>query len=259
MMRFQALRAIALGVTFGLAGCSFAPPAKPPHAPDPEQYTVAPTPSASAEAQGVAQRFALGQRAVPEWWKAYGSADLDALVDEGLRNSPSLEAARHTLESVRQQYRAVVGDTLWPSLDAGGQVSFGARHRAVSRHMVGSRVGRELVHRVGEILRVRRCGLAAGERPGCCHQQLRGARRISGGLLDHRGESLHGRQTRSLQTIDGQRQRQWRRRISVGGSGRADRECDGCAKCDEQLPRLHDSPRFRIGYLVTLRITASRR
>ena len=134
MMRFQPVRAIALGMAFGLAGCSFAPPAKPPHIADPEHYTVAPTPDATAEAQGVAQRFALGQRAVPEWWKAYGSADLDALVDEGLRNSPSLEAARHTLESVRQQYRAVVGDTLWPSLDAGGQVT---RQRALGLPNLG--------------------------------------------------------------------------------------------------------------------------
>lgn len=91
----------AMGVVVVLAGCSFAPAAKPPKAPEPEHYVVAPTPSASAEAGGVAQRFSLGQRAVPEWWKAYGSAKLDALVDEGLQRSPSLEAARHTLESVQ--------------------------------------------------------------------------------------------------------------------------------------------------------------
>lgn len=124
----------AMGVVVALAGCSFAPAAKPPKAPEPTHYAVAPTPSASAEAAGVAQRFSLGQRAVPQWWKAYGSARLDALVDEGLQHSPSLEAARHTLESVRQQYRAVVGDALWPSLDAGGQAT---RERALGLPTVG--------------------------------------------------------------------------------------------------------------------------
>lgn len=128
MMRFLAPRMLQLGVAAALAGCSFAPPARPPKAPEPASYTVSPTPAASAEANGVAQTFTLGTRAVPQWWKAYGSNELDALVDEGLRQSPSLEAARHTLESVRQQYRAQVGEALWPSLDAGAQVG---RQRAL--------------------------------------------------------------------------------------------------------------------------------
>ncbi|AIF48498.1 efflux transporter outer membrane subunit [Dyella japonica] len=125
---------LALAVAAALAGCSFAPPAKPPKAPEPASYTVAPAPVASAEAGGVSQRFTAGVPAVPVWWHAYGSAELDAMVDEGLRNSPSLEATRHTLESVRQQYRAEVGNALWPSLDAGGQVS---RQRALGLPNIG--------------------------------------------------------------------------------------------------------------------------
>jgi NodT family efflux transporter outer membrane factor (OMF) lipoprotein len=128
MMRSVPLRMVTLGVAIALAGCSFAPPARPPKAPEPASYTATPTPPISAEAAGVAQKFSLGTRAVPEWWKAYGSSELDALVDEGLQHSPSLDAARHTLESVRQQYRAQVGDALWPSLDAATQVG---RQRAL--------------------------------------------------------------------------------------------------------------------------------
>ena len=134
MMRNPTLRLVALGVTVALCACSFAPTAKPPKAPEPARYTVAPVPDVSADAAGVAQHFTPGARAVPEWWKAYGSAPLDALVDEGLQHSPSLEAARHTLESVRQQYRAEVGNALWPSLDAGGQVS---RQRALGLPNLG--------------------------------------------------------------------------------------------------------------------------
>ncbi|ULU24217.1 efflux transporter outer membrane subunit [Dyella terrae] len=128
MMRSVPLRMVTLGVAIALAGCSFAPPARPSKAPEPASYTATPTPPTSAEAAGVAQKFSLGTRAVPEWWKAYGSSELDALVDEGLQHSPSLDAARHTLESVRQQYRAQVGDALWPSLDAATQVG---RQRAL--------------------------------------------------------------------------------------------------------------------------------
>src|SRR5579859_1423293 len=134
MMRFPHFRLMALSVTIALAGCSFAPPAKPPKAPEPTSYTVTPAPKASAEADGVVQHFTPGAPAVPEWWKAYGSDGLDALVTEGLQRSPSLEAARHTLESVRQQYRAEAGSALWPSLDAGGQAS---RQRALGLPILG--------------------------------------------------------------------------------------------------------------------------
>jgi NodT family efflux transporter outer membrane factor (OMF) lipoprotein len=134
MTRLPPLRLVTLGVTLALAGCSFAPPAKPPASPNPASYTVTPTPDVSAVADGVAQHFHADARAVPAWWKAYGSSALDAWVDEGLQHSPSLEAARHTLESVRQQYRAEVGNALWPALDAGGQVS---RQRALGFPNVG--------------------------------------------------------------------------------------------------------------------------
>ncbi|HEY2623235.1 MAG TPA: efflux transporter outer membrane subunit [Dyella sp.] len=111
-----------------LAGCSFAPPAKPPASPSPQSYTVEPTPAVSAEAGGVVQHFNAGEHAVPDWWRQFGSDTLDAWVDEGLRNNPSLDAARHTLEAVHQQYRAQVGATQLPSLDAQGQTS---RQRAL--------------------------------------------------------------------------------------------------------------------------------
>ena len=48
--------------------------------------------------------------------------------------TPSLEAARHTLDAVHQQYRAQVGDTLLPSMDAQGQAS---RQRALGLPNLG--------------------------------------------------------------------------------------------------------------------------
>lgn len=121
-------RLTSLAAALWLAGCSFAPPAKPPAAPSPESYTVTPETPASAEAGGVAQHFNKGERPVPDWWRQYGSDTLDAWVDEGLRNNPSLEATRHTLEAVHQQFRAQVGATQLPSLDVQGQSS---RQRAL--------------------------------------------------------------------------------------------------------------------------------
>ena len=111
-----------------LSGCAFAPPAKPPAPPSPQHYAVAPTPSQSATAGGVAQRFSLGERAVPDWWRQYQCDTLDRWVDEGLRNNPSLTATRHTLEAAHQLLRAQVGQSMLPSLDGGAQAS---RQRAL--------------------------------------------------------------------------------------------------------------------------------
>lgn len=117
---------VALGVA--LTGCALAPPATPPASPLPAAYASGPAPSSTIGSPETLQRLAPGERPLHGWWRAFGSDALDAWVDEGLKNSPSLDAARHTLEAVRQQYRATVGENLFPSLDAQGQVS---RQRAL--------------------------------------------------------------------------------------------------------------------------------
>jgi outer membrane protein TolC len=86
-------------------------------------------PAATVEANGSAQHFDTGAPSVPQWWQLYGSDTLNSWVDEGLNNNASLDALRHTLEAVHQQFRAQVGETVLPSIDAGGQVSRAARAR----------------------------------------------------------------------------------------------------------------------------------
>ena len=63
----------------------------------------------TAEADGVAQKLAAGARPVPEWWTAYQSDELNELVEEGLKNSPSLAAAQSTLKAAREQLRSQIG------------------------------------------------------------------------------------------------------------------------------------------------------
>ena len=71
-------------------------------------------------AKASSQRFVAGAKPVPEWWKLYRSDALNALVDEGLRNSPNLAAADKSLAAAREQLRAQIGSSLLPSIDAGG-------------------------------------------------------------------------------------------------------------------------------------------
>ncbi|SMG02906.1 RND efflux system, outer membrane lipoprotein, NodT family [Burkholderia singularis] len=122
--------AVAVAAAFALAGCSlFAPSGAPPAMPSPAHYGALPLPEQTAAAQGVAQRFDVGAQPVPDWWKQYRSPALDALVDEGLRNSPTLAAVDKNLNAAREQLRAQVANSMLPSIDAGGQAT---RQRALS-------------------------------------------------------------------------------------------------------------------------------
>ncbi len=80
-------------------------------------------------AQGITQQFVVGAKPVPEWWKLYQSDALNALVDEGLRNSPTLAATDKSLAAAREQLRAQVGSSMLPTIDAGGQAT---RNRALA-------------------------------------------------------------------------------------------------------------------------------
>lgn len=105
-------------VVAGLSACTaFGPDRKPPKMPQPQHYAVDAQPASTAQADGVAQQLAVGARPIPEWWKEFGSNDLNSLVDEGLRNSPSYASARATLRAAREQLRGQIGDNLLPQVD----------------------------------------------------------------------------------------------------------------------------------------------
>jgi len=103
-----------------LAACSTTRPDEALRVLTPEHYGAAPTRSQLPGADGVQQQLDRGARPVPQWWKAYGSGELDALVEEGLARSPSLAAAQSTLKSAHEALRAQLGETLMPSIDLEG-------------------------------------------------------------------------------------------------------------------------------------------
>ncbi|PXW27642.1 efflux transporter outer membrane subunit [Paraburkholderia caballeronis] len=103
-----------------LAACAFGPGGAPPAMPQPAHYGAEPQPERTVAAQGVSQQFVVGAPPVPQWWTLYRSDALNALVDEGLRNSPNLAAAQHSLNAAREQLRAQVGSSILPTVDALG-------------------------------------------------------------------------------------------------------------------------------------------
>ncbi len=112
----------AVTAALALTACSFGPSGEPPVTPSPEHYGAQRQPSGTVAAAGVAQQFDIGAAGVPQWWRLYRSDALDALVEEGLSNSPTLAASRRTLAAAQEQLRAQVGESTLPSVDGVAQV-----------------------------------------------------------------------------------------------------------------------------------------
>lgn len=111
---------MALGAAL-LAGCAtVGPNFKTPAAPDVQHYTrqaLPPQTASAPTALGGAQRFGTVERIAPDWWRSYGSTQLDGLVDTALRSSPTLAAAEATLRQAQQTYAAQAGSTLYPTVE----------------------------------------------------------------------------------------------------------------------------------------------
>ena len=97
------LLAIAF-VGAALSSCAVGPDYTPPPAPDVTRFTREKTAS-----PGNGQSFAQGAEVAPQWWKAYGSKALDALVEEALAQSPTLEAADAAIRAAEASVRAQEG------------------------------------------------------------------------------------------------------------------------------------------------------
>jgi NodT family efflux transporter outer membrane factor (OMF) lipoprotein len=89
----------ALGALAILSGCAVGPDFRAPAAPKVDRYSSGP---GLAGAQ-------LGRPTDATWWRLFGSSALDQLVEAGLKDSPTLDAARHALEQSQDQARAGAG------------------------------------------------------------------------------------------------------------------------------------------------------
>ena len=115
-----ARRVAALFVVALTAGCTaFGPSRTPPPMPAPGHYASAAEDQHSGGDRGPSQQLALGAAPVPQWWEAFGSPALDALVSEALQKNQSLAATRANLRSAHEQVREQVGNNLYPHLDVG--------------------------------------------------------------------------------------------------------------------------------------------
>lgn len=118
--RRSLLSAAALAL---LAGCAVGPDFLRPAAPGTTSYTPEGLPNRPLASGGPLvdeQRFVPGAPVPADWWRAFGSTELDALVAEGLARNADLEAARATLRQAQALAEAGRGG-FFPTLGFAGQ------------------------------------------------------------------------------------------------------------------------------------------
>ena len=116
--RFSKLLIIAIG-TSALAGCTVGPDFTAPAAPSTTAYRP-PAETNAATVKG-APKIAKGDGPALRWWTAFGSDELDTLVDRAIANNASIEASNATLAAAREQVAAARGQQL-PQVDANARV-----------------------------------------------------------------------------------------------------------------------------------------
>jgi NodT family efflux transporter outer membrane factor (OMF) lipoprotein len=117
--RFTASAAAAM--TLLLGSCAVGPNFKAPQAPHTAGFVPAGAlpaeTSAAPEADVQAQRFIDGLDIPGQWWTLFRSAELNALIERGIANNPTLEAAQAALKQANETVAAQRG-AFYPSVSA---------------------------------------------------------------------------------------------------------------------------------------------
>jgi NodT family efflux transporter outer membrane factor (OMF) lipoprotein len=108
MKRFLACSLVSCACVSACVGPNFHRPAPP----QVDRYTAEPLPAESASAPGpggAAQRFLLEQEVPRDWWKLFGSEELNGMVDQALRANPSVKSAQAALRQAMENAAAQRG------------------------------------------------------------------------------------------------------------------------------------------------------
>jgi NodT family efflux transporter outer membrane factor (OMF) lipoprotein len=98
-------------------GCAVGPNFVRPAAPDTDRYMREQQSEATVVANGQAQNFHIEDTLIADWWKLFGSAQLDAIVSKALANNPTLQASEASLRQSQDNMRAGYG-VFFPQIQA---------------------------------------------------------------------------------------------------------------------------------------------
>ncbi len=109
-----------------IAGCTVGPRYRAPAPPTVTAYTPQPLPAETASSEGAngnAQRFNEQATIPADWWTAFQSPELNAMVEQALKNSPTLEQATARLKQAQEEVIARTGATKYPTVTGNASVT----------------------------------------------------------------------------------------------------------------------------------------
>jgi len=120
-MRIYGLLLSTLLTAIFLTGCMVGPDFHTPKSPDTTRYTEKSLPEKTVSTPGIAQGgrsqyFVEGRDIPAEWWTLFHSRALNALVQQGLDNSPNLAAAEAALRVSQETLNAQIGTSMYPQV-----------------------------------------------------------------------------------------------------------------------------------------------
>ncbi len=123
-----------------LTGCMVGPDFHSPKSPQTTRYTETNLPKKTVSTPGLGQAgksqyFVEGKDIPAEWWTLFHSSELNALIQQGLNNSPNLAAAEAALRVAQETLNAQIGNSLYPQVNL--QVN-GQRTRTSTATFVGT-------------------------------------------------------------------------------------------------------------------------
>ena len=109
-----------------IAGCTVGPHYRPPAPPTVTAYTPELLPAETASSggpAGSAQHFNPAATISEDWWTAFQSPELSAMVEQALKNSPTLEQATARLKQAQEDVIARTGATKYPTVTGNASVT----------------------------------------------------------------------------------------------------------------------------------------
>lgn len=116
-------RLIILSLWLSLTGCAVGPDFVGPPTPANPHYVSGDQAGQMPTALGLSQQLTLADRVDARWWTMFGSAQLNAWVDQALAHNLQLEQTKARLRQAQEDLNAQTGATQYPQVDltAGAQ------------------------------------------------------------------------------------------------------------------------------------------
>lgn len=108
-----------------VTSCAVGPDFKPPAAPKTHAYTSLPLPPQTVEItgeEGKTQSFLIGEKITQQWWRLFGCASLNQLINHSFQSNPTVQAAQASLKQATEHVKVATGG-FFPSIDAQGKVT----------------------------------------------------------------------------------------------------------------------------------------